>query len=30
MKKKTKKFALACIGVIVATIVGIAAYKYMH
>lgn len=30
MKKKTKKIAIACMGVIVATIAGIAAYKYMH
>lgn len=30
MKKKTKKIAIACMGVIVATIAGIAVYKYMH
>jgi len=30
MKKKTKKMAIALIGVIIAAIAGIAAYKYMH
>ncbi len=29
MKKKTKKIAIACIGVIVAAIAGIATYQYM-
>jgi hypothetical protein len=30
MKKKAKKIAIACIGVIVAAIAGITAYKYMY
>ena len=30
MKKKTKKMVFACIGVIIAAIAGVAAYKYMQ
>ena len=30
MKKKTKKMVFACIGIIIAAIAGVAAYKYMQ
>ena len=30
MKKKTKKLLLACVGVIVAAVAGLVAYKYMQ
>ena len=30
MKKKTKKLLLACVGVIVAAVAALVAYKYMQ